>query len=764
MANTDTQTHFRTCNLCEAMCGVAIETRGNEILSIKGDRLDEFSRGHVCPKAVALKDLHEDPDRLRHPVKKTPQGWQTISWDEAFTLVTKGIRSVQAKYGKDSVGIYLGNPNTHNHGSILMLLPFIRSLRTKRRFSATSNDQLPHMLTNLKMFGHQGLFPIPDIDHTDFFVCMGGNPMASNGSIMTAPDIKKRLKAIQERGGKVVVIDPRRTETAEVADQHLFIHPGADALLLLAVIHVLFEDNLINLGRLTPYVEDIEILQVISEGYTPSSVAKQTGIAAKDIRKLAREFAAAPRAAWYTRMGTSTQQFGTITTWLGYCLNILTGRLDARGGMMFTKPAVDLVELGALAGQTGHFDKYRSRVRKLPEFSGELPSVTMAEEILTEGPGQIRAMVTAAGNPVLSSPDGKQLDSAFAQLDFMFSVDFYINETTRHANVILPPTGPLEHSHYDVVFSMISVRNTAKYSPALFPPEKDTLHDWQIYAELTRRFSSRDLRSTLEAETKYQVIQRLGIDGFLDLLLRTGPYGAQLATLDPITRPLIEGIRDALPAKSPLKKLLEMGPYGNYNRNLPKGLSLDVLKGSPHGIDLGPMQPCFPERLYHPDQKIKLAPKIFVKDLSRLKALRATANADQSFTNCLENLTLIGRRDIRSNNSWMHNSHRLVKGKNRCTLLIHPSDAEKIRLTSGEQVRIASRTGTLEITSEITTEVMPGVVCMPHGWGHHREGVRLGIAQQHAGVSLNDITDPLAVDQLSGTAMLSGIPVRVQKL
>src|SRR5690606_29559525 len=516
--------HHRTCNLCEAMCGLAIEVDGPDILAIKGDRDDPFSRGHLCPKAIALKDIHQDPDRLRQPLKRTHDGWQTISWQQAFDETAERLRAIRTRHGRDALGVYLGNPNVHNHGTMLSILPFLRALGSRKRFSATSLDQLPHMLAQLQMFGHQLLFPVPDLDRTELLICVGANPLASNGSLMTAPDIGKRLKSIAERGGRLITVDPRRTETAQIAQEHLFIRPGTDAFLFLGMLHSLFADNLVRLGAAEGLVEGLDVLARISQAWRPERGAPVTGTDADRIRALARELAHTPCAALYTRMGVSTQQFGSVATWLAYCLNVLTGHLDQPGGMMFTTPAVDAIGFGALAGQTGHFDKFRSRVRDLPEFGGELPTATLAEEILTPGEGQIRALVTSAGNPVLSSPNGRQLEQALESLDFMVSVDFYLNETTRHAHIILPPTGPLEHSHYDLAFHLMAIRNTVKYSPPLFEPAPDSRHDWQIFNELTRRLGRQDLPSRLAAEAGYRVMNQLGAAGLIDLLLRLGPY------------------------------------------------------------------------------------------------------------------------------------------------------------------------------------------------------------------------------------------------
>jgi anaerobic selenocysteine-containing dehydrogenase len=754
------QAHFRTCNLCEAMCGVVIETttsdKGLQILSIKGDKQDPLSQGAICPKAIALKDLHEDPDRLKKPLMKTEKGWKEIGWKQAFDLVANRIKTIQKQYGRNAVGTYLGNPNVHNHGTMLTILPFIKALRTKKRFSATSNDQLPHMLVSQQMYGHQALFPVPDIDHTDLFICMGGNPIASNGSLMSAPGMSRRLKEIKSRGGRVIVIDPRRTETADIASEHIPIRPGTDALLLLGMMHTLFKENLASLGRLKSFCHQHEIdsLRQISEDFPSTRVSKQTGIPSHTIEALARALADTPRALLYGRMGTSTQVFGTLSTWLINVINLLTGHLDQRGGVMFTKPAADLVEIGALLGQTGHYNRFQSSVKKLPEFSGELPSNAMADEILEAGEDRIRAMIVSAGNPCLSSPNGKRLDKAFASLDFMVSIDFYLNESSRHADIILPPTGPLEHSHFDIIFNMVAVRNVAKYSPALFKPAPDTRHDYQIFFELTRRLDKRDMSSAIKAEMNYQVMNKLGADGILDLFLRAGPYGTQIPGTKALTGLISELGRGLLKSTHPLRKLIDMSPYGAENRSLPKGMSLSTLASYPHGIDLGALQPRLPDRLYTSDQKIKLTPSIFLQDIKRLKKTVANPHPDD--------LLLIGRRHVRSNNSWLHNSHRLVKGKNRCTLKIHPDNAKKLKLKDNDLAIVSSKVGEITIPIEITDEMMPGVISIPHGWGHTQSDTQLSIAHKVPGVSLNDITDDSLVDIPSGTSILNGIPVKVQ--
>jgi len=703
--------HYRTCTLCEAMCGIAIETAGAGIVSIKGDDNDPFSKGYICPKAVALKDIHEDPDRLRQPMLRTEQGWQPITWQSAFDRIEQEVKRIQSAHGHDSVAAYLGNPNVHNLGSMLFASGLVRALKTRNRFSATSVDQLPHHLVAWKLFGHQLKIGVPDIDHCDFFLMFGANPMASNGSLMTAPGFRHRLKDLQARGGRLVVIDPRRTETAEVADAHHFIRPGTDALLLLAMINRLFTTNRIEMGRLAGFTDGVQQIAEHVKPYTAARVAPLTGIDVQTIESLIDDFCAAKSPVCYGRMGVSVQSFGALSQYLIVLLNILTGRLDARGGLMFTQPAIDMLkQMGR-----GHFDKYRTRVRGLPEFGGEFPVVALAEEIATPGDGQIRALFTLAGNPALSTPNGAQLQSALQQLDFMVSIDYYINETTRHAHIVLPPVSPLERDHYDLLFHVLAVRNTVKYSPALFQPPPQSMHDWEIYLELTNRLAPpRGLLARAQALLPYLLRPR----GMLDVLLRSGRYGGKW--------------------------------------RLDKGISIRKLRQHPHGIDIGPLCEDLPRGLVHKNKRIDLAPAFFFADLPRVEQAFFARHEDAEFP-----LRLIGRRHVRSNNSWLHNSERLVKGKNRCTLMIHPQDAVALKLCNGVIATVESAAGSVVIEVELTEDIMPGVVSIPHGFGHANAGVQLQVAQKHAGVSINDLTDAREIDALSGNAVLNAVPVRV---
>ena len=729
----ESRLHHRTCSICEAMCGIVIEHRDGQVLSIKPDKQDPFSRGHICPKAVALKDLHEDPDRLRQPVRRTASGWEQVSWQDAFAEIGNRVSSIRSAHGPDAIAVYVGNPTAHNLGAMLTIGDFIRAVGSRNFYSATSVDQLPHMVASWALFGHQFLMPVPDVDRTRLFVCIGGNPVASGGSIMGAPGFERRVEALRARGGRLVVIDPRRTETATIADEHLAIRPGTDVFLLLALTKKVLEAGAVDLGHLGSRIDGVDRLEAAVARFDFAALAARTGIPAARIEQLALEIAREPRALVYGRVGACTQEFGGLVMWLIYCLNALTRHLDAEGGMMFAEPAVDL---SAAYGSRGHRDRHRSRVRQLPEFSSELPVAALAEEISTPGEGQVRALITFAGNPVLSTPNGRQLDRALEQLDFMVSVDMYLNETSRHAQLILSPTSPLERSHYDVALASFAVRNVAKYSPPLFEKPAGALHDHEILVELSRR-----LAASTDRGAGRSLVARLGPDRALDLLLRSGRYGME-------NRGFVR-LLASLPGLGSLRRQLEA------KDRTPQGLSLRKLIDAPHGLDLGPLAPNLLRRLATRDGRIQLAQDLFLEDLERARRVLGQP---------VPELVLIGRRHVRSNNSWLHNSHRLVKGKPRCTLLVSPRDAAQRGLVDGERVRLRSRVGELIVDLELSDDMMPGVVCLPHGWGHDRDGVRLSIAAQHAGASINDLTDDQAIDELTGNAVLNGTPVQIERI
>jgi len=694
--------------LCEALCGLEVEHDGTTVSKIRGDAQHVFSRGHICPKGVALQDLQNDPDRLKQPLKRVGDRYEPISWDEAFAFAGRRLAEIQRAHGRDAVATYFGNPAAHSYSAILFFQQLVQALGTNNRFSASSIDTLPRFFASYAMYGNQVQVPVPDVDRTDYFLMLGANPMVSNGSAMTAPDMDGRLRKLRARGGKLVVIDPRRSETAAVADEHHFIRPGTDALFLAAILNVLFAEGLARPGHLAPLLDGWGDLLRVFAPYTPARVARATGIPADVTIRLARELAAAPTAVVYGRMGTSVQEFGTLASWLTDLVTIATGNLDRVGGAMFTTPAFDLPGVARTLKLAGSFDTRRSRVSGYPEFAGEYPVAALAEEIDTPGAGQVRALVVMAGNPVLSCPNGRRLDRALESLEFMVSIDIYRNETSRHADLILPTTFGLEHEQYSVLNLGLAVRNVAHWSPAILEKPKDLRHDWEVLLSLAEHVErARGGLEAVKGRARGGFGRAMGARRMLDIFLRIGPHR----------------------------------------------LSVSKLRNAPHGIDLGALEPRLAKLMGK--RKVKVLPERFVADLPRLERKLESAAHD---------LVLVSRRTLRSNNSWGHNSPRLVSGKDRCTLQVHPEDAARRGVATGQRVALKSRVGEIVVPVEVTDQVMRGVVSLPHGWGHDREGTQLRVASSKPGASVNDVTDEAFVDALSGASAFSGVPVEVSAI
>ncbi len=742
MPPAPTETRLAACNLCEAACGLVLTLEhgpgGPRVTDVRGNPDDPLSRGHVCPKGVAIADVWSDPDRLTRPVRRVGRGadatWEEISWDEALDLAADGLVRAQEEHGRDAVAVYLGNPNVHSLGAMTHGTRLVRQLGTRNTHSATSVDQLPAQLVAWQLYGHQLLIPVPDLDRTDLFLVVGANPMASNGSLMTVPDFPQRVRELKARGGRMVVLDPRRTETARVADEHHFVRPGADAAVLLAMVHVVLAEDLASPAA---YVRDVEAVRAAVADLTPERAAAASGLDAEEIRRLAREVAGARRAAVYGRMGLSTQGFGTLGQWAVHLLNALTGNLDREGGVMLTEPAVDLVARG-LVGR-GHLGRWTSRVRGLPEFGGELPVSVLREEITTPGEGQVRALLTVAGNPVLSTPDGRGLSEALEQLDHVVAVDFYLNETTRHATVVLPPTSVLERDHYDLVFHALAVRNTARFTPAVLPRPEGTRHDWEIFRDLALRIAAR--REGRTARPAGPLGTARAVAG--------GSLGLVAALRSPRTaRRALSSLADRVVLSTPPARLVELLLLAG------RRTTMRALRRHPEGVDLGPLRPVLPGRLQTRDKLVHLAPELVLADLDRLRAWLDEPAPEG------DELLLVGRRHQRSNNSWMHNTPRLTRGKARHQLLMHPDDAATRGVEDGARVTIRSRVGTVTTDVVTTADVMPGVVSLPHGYGHQVPGTRTRHADEVPGVSINDLTDPERLD-VSGNAAFSGVPVTV---
>jgi anaerobic selenocysteine-containing dehydrogenase len=729
---------FRTCPLCEATCGLALEVdaAAHTVTKVRGDADDVFSHGFLCPKGVSIKELHDDPDRVRTPLVKQADGsFAPASWDEAFALIAQRLPAVMEAGGRDAVAVYVGNPSAHSLAFLLYGKVLLKAIGTKNIFSASTVDQFPKQAASAMLFGTGTTIAIPDVDRTDYLLCLGANPLASNGSLMTAPDLRGRLRAIRKRGGRLVVVDPRRSRTAQEADEHLAIRPGTDALLVMALLQVIFAEGLDALGGAEGRVEGLEEVRALCSDFPPEAVAAATGLDAGAIRRTARDFATAPSAVAYGRIGTTTQAFGTTTSWLIDVLNIVTGNLDRPGGAMFPLPSAGLANTKGEPGRGrgARFGRWTSRVRGLDEVFGELPVACLAEEIQTPGEGQVRALLTVAGNPLLSTPNSDRLAAAMDELDFMVSVDIYVNETTRHADVILPSPSPLEKAHFDFIFQGFAIRNYANYSPPVLERPEGMPDEWETVLRLVGIVTG----------------QGAGADvGAIDDFVVRAAIGKEVA--DPFSPWHDRDVEEALAELAPrtgssrmIDFLVRTGPYG---------LTLDDLEARPHGIDLGPLAPRLQEVLRTVSGKIELAPPMLVGDVARLHEAVAAPPAE---------LVLVGRRDLRSNNSWMHNLPLLVRGPERCTLHVHPDDAARLELTDGGRATIRSRVGELDVPVEVTGDIRPGVVSLPHGWGHDAQGAAMGVARAHAGVNSNVLTDEDVVEPLTGTAVLNGIPVVV---
>jgi anaerobic selenocysteine-containing dehydrogenase len=746
-----TRTAWRTCPLCEAGCGLEITLRsdgrgGEEVQRIRGDQHDVFSHGYICPKGSTLKQLHEDPDRLRMPMVKRNGEHVPVSWDEAWAAVADGLGGVIAEHGRESLAVYVGNPTAHSLSAMTFSRVLLTGLGTRHRFSASTVDQMPRHVAAGYVFGSPVAIPVPDLDRTDHLVILGANPYASNGSVCTAPDFPGRIEAIQARGGTVVVVDPRLSRTAEQADQWVSIRPGTDAYLLAAIANTMLADGLADPGEhVSGHVAGLDELTAALAPFTPEFAEPVTGVDAAVIRAMAQDIAAAPSAAVYGRIGTTTTEFGSTASWLIDVVNVLSGNLDRPGGSMFPTPVAGGATTRGTPGSGRGFSVGRghSRVSGHPEVMGEYPVGVLAEEIETPGDGRIRALVTLAGNPVLSTPNSERLAGALDQLDFMVSIDLYLNETTRHADVILPPPSQLQRGHYDLLLLQFAVRNVANYSPPVLPLDDGQPDEWEIIARLTALAQGADVGPEVADDLAIAGLVRSAV-GDEHSPVAGRDAGELLAELNASGRRGPERMLDFM---------LRTGPFGDGFGADPDGTSLDDLLGRPHGRDFGPLVARIPEVLRTPSGRIELAPSPLVDDLVRLHD-RAAEFAGRG-------LVLVGRRHLRSNNSWMHNVDVLVKGRPRCTLQVHPDDAAALGLVDGGAARVTSRVGSVQAPVEVTEAIRPGVVSLPHGWGHDLPGARLRVAAEHAGVNSNVLSDDAAIDPLSGTSVLNGIPVTV---
>lgn len=738
----NTKVAYKTCPLCEATCGLEITLDGEKILKVRGDKDDVFSKGYFCPKGGSIDLLHNDPDRLRTPLLRKNGKLEPATWQEAFEAVEKGLLPLMEAHGRDAVGVYLGNPNSHTLAGNMFMRPMLKALGSRNIFTASTVDQIVKHVSCGLMFGGPVTVPVPDIERTNYLLILGANPFESNGSVCTAPGFPERLRQLKKRGAKLVVADPKRTRTAEIADEHIFIRPGGDAPWLMAIVNVLFAEGLADPKHLAEHINGLDELRTLAEPFTPEHVADWCGIDAATTRRIAAELAGAPSSAVYGRMGTSTQLFGSAATWLVDVVNILTGHFDRPGGNMFPAPA-HLPPKPKAGGKGWSMYRWNSPLTGAREVLGEFPIASLAASIESDAPGAVKALITCAGNPSLTCPNSSRLDKAIASLDFLVCIDFYLNETARHADVVLPPTGPLSTSHYDIVFYSFAVHNIANYSPPLLPKPADEMDKWEVLLKMALILGG----------------QGTGADHFAleEMLIRGAVDQAIAAKGSPLAGKSADELLAQLSGNPGQDRLLDLmlrtGAYGDWFGLNPDGLNLDKLKAAPHGIDLGHLRPMVPQVLRTPSAKIELAPEQLAADAGRMLEHLDKAHPPT---------VLIGRRHLRSNNSWMHNIEPLIKGGDRCTLQVHPADAERLGLSGGGKARISSRVGSIQLPVEISDTLMPGVVSAPHGWGHDLDGAKLSVAATNPGVNTNVLTDDELLDTVSGNCVLNGIPVEIR--
>jgi len=738
--------HLTTCGICEAACGVKVQVEDGKVVGVRGDPEHPATRGYFCAKGTALQATQHDPDRLRAPLVRRGDKLVETTWEDAFRILKDRLGPIIAEGGPDAVAWHLGTPLTHDYGIWIYGTMALRLAGSTQVYTTATLDHMPMMTAAGLMFGARNTASFshaaPDVDHTDLLVLLGCNPLVSNATGITAP--RGRLHNIQKRGGRIIVIDPQRTQTAEMADQHLRLRPGADAALLAALINVIFTEGLDRLHRIQKYVVGADALRAAVRPFTPEAISARCGIAPQTIRELAREIAAAPAAAIYGRCGALTQQFGSVAVWLMYALGAVTGNLDRPGGMLFPLPAAATHNTRGGNGRGYPFPsgRWRTRVGGHPEVLGELPTPMLAEEILAER-SPIRALITMASNGARTAPDSERYEAAMRHVELLVSVDMYVNETTRHADIILPPPPLLERDHYDAFYEQLAHRNHTRYTDAVMPLPAGAYSEHQILLEITAvlgGFGDMD-RGTID-------------DILLSALVHdiVEEPGSVLSHMDP--QDVLMALGGERGPKRGLDLRLRAGAYGDHFGARPEGLTLAKLRALPHGVDLGPLRPRLPEVLRTPSGRVELAPAPLVADLDRLR--EALAETPE--------LVIIGRRQTRSMNTMLHNVPALMKGPERCTLWVHPDDALARGLLDGSQCEITSANGRIEAKVEVSDLVMPGVVSLPHGWGHHGPGLQLSIAAQHPGANLNAITGPAGLDVPSGTAAFNGVKVEVRAL
>jgi formate dehydrogenase len=704
------------CRICEPLCGLRVTVEDGKVARIRPDPDHPLSAGFACPKGIAMTDVQNDPDRVLHPLRRRDGGFERVSWDEALDEIGTRLGRILDERSGPALGWYMGNPGAFSYSHPLWVKALLDAVGSPHWYTASSQDVSNRFAASAFLYGSPFLLPIPDLARTDLLLMVGANPLVSHGSVMSAPRVKDQLHAITERGGRVVVVDPRRSETAR-AFEHLAVNPDSDAWLLLSLLHVIFAGGLEDALAIERQASGTEALRALAAKHPPEVTEERTGVPAARVRELARDLARAEHAAVYGRTGSCLGRNGTLVSYLLDALNVVTGNLDREGGAMFGNPPIAFDKVADRIG-AGTYGKVRSRIGGFPEVLGALPASLMAKEIRAPGEGQLRALFVSAGNPVLSVPNGDELEAAMRELDLFVSIDLYVTETNREADFVLPATTFLEREDFPLPFLPLFTTPFVQWTDPLVEPAGEARQEWEVIEQIAKRVGVVPSSSRLG-----RVLGRIGLklspQRLMDLLLRTGSKGDWF------------GLRRG-------------------------GLSLRKLRDNPHGVVLAEhLEPgVLPDKIRHRDKRVRLDPPEIIEDAGRLAARNGR---DPEFP-----LRLIGLRELRSHNSWMHNARLLMRGGRVHAARVHPDDAEDHGIEDGEPCRISSPHGSIELPALVTDEIVAGTVAVPHGWGHQRGG--WSVAREAGGANVNALSssEPEDLERLAGMAHLNGIPVRIE--
>lgn len=723
-----TENKLTFCRICEPLCGMVATVEDGRLTTLRPDREHPLSSGFACPKGIAFTEVVNDPDRVTKPLRRGPDGFEEVGWDEALTDIATRLSAVLREHGSGAVGWYMGNPAAFSYSHLVGVIAFIKGIgRHSHYFTASSQDTSSRLLASQFLYGSPLSVPIPDLNRTDLLVMMGANPLVSHGSFLTAPRIKDRLRDITGRGGRVVVIDPRRTETAAEYDW-LGIVPDTDAYLLLSLLQVLFAENIADRPSIESQAHGLDWLRAQAARFTPEVTAATTGIRPDDVRALARTLAETPRAAVYGRFGTCVGRNGTLTTYLIDAVNLVAGNLDTAGGSVFNPLRIPgqrwaMLLMGAMLRRA--YRRKRTRIGGFGSVIGAEPAALMAKEIAVPGPRQIRALFVSAGNPVLSVPNGDELEAATEKLDLMVGLDFYLTETAAHCDYLLPVTTMYERDDFALTFQQFQATPFRQATEAVVAPPGEARSEWAIIDDLMHRMSART--------------PVFAVLGLIRRLLRS--IGRQL---------------DPRPIADLIIRISEGGDRFGLRRT---GLTFRRLTGDhPHGVVLGPhiRTRVLREVLAYADRRVHLRHDEIATEIATLSEHEDSDRYP---------LRLIGMREPRSENSWMHNSPLLRRGNNReHRALMHSDDAAELGIADRDVVQVTSMTGQIELPVELTADIVRGAVAIPHGYGHKGTG-RWQVANRAGGANVNLLmsSEPEHIEALAGMSQLTGVPISVRK-